>query len=81
MPTAVTSFASISNQRKMSTKTPVFTKDAPMPLPGIYNQAIVANGFVFCSGTVPMGTDNKIIDGDIQDHTVVLPFQIYSANS
>ncbi|KAI8623589.1 endoribonuclease L-PSP [Xylariaceae sp. FL1651] len=55
----------------MSTnKTPVLTSKAPKPLPGIYSQAIVAGGFVFCSGAVPMDAETgKIIDGDIQAHT------------
>ncbi|WDK22576.1 endoribonuclease L-PSP [Colletotrichum graminicola] len=54
----------------MSTKTPVLTDKAPKPLPGIYSQAIIANGMVFCSGAVPMDpVTMKIIDGDIQAHT------------
>jgi Endoribonuclease L-PSP len=52
-------------------RTPVLTSNAPKPLPGIYSQAIVANGFVYCSGSVPMDpVTMKIIDGDIQTHTV-----------
>lgn len=55
----------------MSTKTPVLTSNAPKPLPGIYSQAIVAGGFVFCSGAVPMDAETgKLIDGDVQAHTV-----------
>ncbi|KAJ5930814.1 hypothetical protein N7466_006307 [Penicillium verhagenii] len=54
----------------MSEKRAVLTKDAPPPLPGIYSQAIVANGLVFCSGSVPMdATTGKIIDGDVKAHT------------
>jgi len=54
----------------MATKTPVSTDNAPKPLPGIYSQAIVANGMVFCSGAVPMDpVTMKLIDGDIQAHT------------
>ena len=37
----------------MSAKTPVLTEKAPKPLPGIYSQAVVANGMVFVSGAVP----------------------------
>ncbi|KAL8314287.1 hypothetical protein RB597_006603 [Gaeumannomyces tritici] len=56
---------------KMASKTPVLTDKAPKPLPGIYSQAIKANGFVFVSGAVPMdATTMQIIDGDIQAHTV-----------
>lgn len=55
----------------MSTKTPVLTGNAPKPLPGIYSQAIVAGGFVYCSGAVAMDPETmKIIDGDVQAHTV-----------
>ncbi|KFZ23031.1 hypothetical protein V502_02494 [Pseudogymnoascus sp. VKM F-4520 (FW-2644)] len=51
-------------------KTPVLTTKAPKPLPGIYSQAIVANGVVYCSGSVPMDPETmEIIDGDIQAHT------------
>ncbi|VUC29957.1 unnamed protein product [Clonostachys rosea] len=54
----------------MATKTAVLTTKAPPPLPGIYSQAIIANGFVYCSGAVPMDAETgKIIDGDIQAHT------------
>jgi hypothetical protein len=54
-----------------ATKTPISTDNAPKPLPGIYSQAIVANGMVYCSGAVPMDAETgKLIDGDIQAHTV-----------
>ncbi|KAK7227954.1 hypothetical protein V2G26_000124 [Clonostachys chloroleuca] len=54
----------------MHTKTPVLTTKAPPPLPGIYSQAIIANGLIFCSGAVPMDAETgKIINGDIQAHT------------
>lgn len=53
------------------TKTPILTDKAPKPLPGIYSQAIVAGGMVYCSGAVPMDADTmQLIDGDIQAHTV-----------
>jgi enamine deaminase RidA (YjgF/YER057c/UK114 family) len=52
-------------------KVSVLTDKAPKPLPGIYSQAIVAGGFVYCSGAVPMDADTgKLIDGDVQAHTV-----------
>ena len=45
---------------------------APKPLK-VYNHAIVANGFVYCSGQVPMDPSTmKLVDGDIQVHTVSL---------
>ncbi|KIW10638.1 hypothetical protein PV08_11602 [Exophiala spinifera] len=51
-------------------RTPVTTENAPKALPGIYSQAIVANGFVYCSGCVPMDPKTmQLIDGDIQAHT------------
>jgi reactive intermediate/imine deaminase len=51
-------------------RTPIFTKNAPNPLLGLYSQAIVANGFVYCSGNVAMDPEtNQIIYGDIQAHT------------
>ncbi|RAO73073.1 uncharacterized protein BHQ10_009085 [Talaromyces amestolkiae] len=54
----------------MTTKTPVLTEKAPKPLPGIYSQAIIANGVVYCSGAVPMDAETgKLIDGDVKAHT------------
>lgn len=48
-------------------KVPVLTSNAPKPLPGIYSQAIIANGTVYCSGAVAMDPETgKIIDGDVQ---------------
>ncbi|CAM1508965.1 Fc.00g027040.m01.CDS01 [Cosmosporella sp. VM-42] len=50
-------------------RTPVFTNNAPAPLP-VFNQAIVANGFVYTSGAIAQcPKTGKIIDGDIQAHT------------
>lgn len=55
----------------MSLKIPVNTTKAPKALPGIYNQAIVANGMVFCSGVVALDSDTmKIKEGDVKAHTV-----------
>jgi enamine deaminase RidA (YjgF/YER057c/UK114 family) len=55
----------------MSGKEPVLTSNAPKPLPGIYSQAIKANGLVFVSGAVPMDpVTMELIPGDIQAHTV-----------
>ncbi|GLA04238.1 hypothetical protein AnigIFM60653_004286 [Aspergillus niger] len=54
----------------MATKTPISTDKAPKALPGIYSQAIVSNGVVYCSGAVAMDAETgKIIDGDIKAHT------------
>lgn len=55
----------------MATKTPVLTEKAPKPLPGIYSQAIIANGVVYCSGAVAMDAETgKLVDGDVKAHTV-----------
>jgi enamine deaminase RidA (YjgF/YER057c/UK114 family) len=51
-------------------KTAILATAAPKPRPGI-SQAIVAGGFVFCSGAVPIDAETMaIIPGDIQAHTV-----------
>ncbi|KAE8364267.1 Endoribonuclease L-PSP/chorismate mutase-like protein [Aspergillus caelatus] len=42
------------------------TKEAPPPRP-FYNQAVIANGFVFCSGQLPKDSTGKIVKGTIQD--------------
>lgn len=48
-------------------KTPVLTSKAPKPLPGIYSQAIIANGTVYCSGAIAMDAETgKVVEGDIQ---------------
>jgi enamine deaminase RidA (YjgF/YER057c/UK114 family) len=58
----------------MATKTPVLTEKAPKPLPGIYSQAIIANGVVYCSGAVAMDAETgKLVDGDVKAHTVCSP--------
>ncbi|KAH2456058.1 hypothetical protein KXV71_007861 [Aspergillus fumigatus] len=54
----------------MATNTPGLTEKAPKPLPGIYSQAIIANGVVYCSGAVAMDPETgKLIDGDVKAHT------------
>lgn len=58
----------------MATKTAVLTDKAPKPLPGIYSQAIVSGGFVFCSGSVGMdAATGQLVEGSVQDRTVFLP--------
>ncbi|KAI1365584.1 Endoribonuclease L-PSP [Xylaria arbuscula] len=53
-------------------KIAVFTELAPKPRP-VYNQAIKANGFVFCSGQLPKDLSGKIVDCTVQDraHQVI----------
>ncbi|PKY03927.1 putative L-PSP endoribonuclease family protein Brt1 [Aspergillus campestris IBT 28561] len=54
----------------MSSKTAILTDKAPKPLPGIYSQAIVNNGTIYCSGAVAMDPETgKIVDGDVKVHT------------
>ena len=53
---------------KMS-KVAIYTDKAPKPRP-VYNQAIVANGLVFCSGQLPKDLEGKIVEGTVQDRTV-----------
>src|SRR5271167_2396273 len=68
--------------KTMSSKiSAVATKNAPAAL-SVYSQAIVANGFVYCSGTIPLDiplivpgqipadASGALIDGDIKAHTV-----------
>ncbi|OQO13620.1 hypothetical protein B0A48_01849 [Cryoendolithus antarcticus] len=53
-----------------SLKQKITTKDAPDALPHIFSQAIVANGFVYCSGSIAMHPETlKIVDGDVAAHT------------
>lgn len=47
----------------------VSTADAPAAV-GAYSQAIVANGFVFCSGQVPLDpASGELVGGSIADQT------------
>lgn len=60
-------------------RTPVFTTDAPPPRVGIYSQAIVCNGLVYCSGSLPADPEmGQLIEGDITAHTVCYTFQLYT---
>ncbi|KAH7012977.1 endoribonuclease L-PSP [Ilyonectria robusta] len=48
----------------------IVTEEAPNPMPSVFPQAVVANGLVFCSGSIAMDPKTcKIIDGDIKAHT------------
>lgn len=52
------------------TRTPVSSKKAPAVPASLMNQAIIANGFVFTSGALPMDPQTgKMIDGGIEAHT------------
>lgn len=52
-----------------SSRKAVNTNEAPPPRP-FYNQAVVANGFVFCSGQLPKDCTGRIVSGTVQDRTV-----------
>jgi enamine deaminase RidA (YjgF/YER057c/UK114 family) len=55
----------------MPSKTPVLTTGAPPPLPGILSQAIIANGVVYCSGSVAISPETlKLVDSDVGARTV-----------
>lgn len=45
------------------------TKGAPAPLPGIYSQAVRAGNYVYCSGSVGMTPEGKMVEGSVQDRT------------
>lgn len=42
------------------------TKNAPSAI-GPYSQAIIANGFIFCSGQIPLKADGTIVASSIRD--------------
>jgi 2-iminobutanoate/2-iminopropanoate deaminase len=53
----------------MSTRSAVQTESAPKAI-GPYSQAIVANGFVFCSGQIPLDpATGSIVAGGIEEQT------------
>jgi len=46
----------------------ILSKTAPPPI-GPYSQAIEANGFVFCSGQIPLDAAGQVVPGDVKAHT------------
>jgi len=46
----------------------ILTKEAAQPV-GPYSQAIVANGWVYTSGQIPVGVDGKVVGSDIETQT------------
>ena len=53
----------------MSNRTVIQTEAAPKAI-GPYSQAIVANGFVFCSGQIPLDpATGNIVEGGIEAQT------------
>lgn len=52
-------------------RTAAHTDKAPQPYGGLYSQAVIANGVVYCSGIVAIDPETgKLIDGDVKAHTV-----------
>ncbi|ABU58029.1 RidA family protein [Roseiflexus castenholzii] len=49
-------------------RTVVQTPDAPQAI-GPYSQAIIADGFVFCSGQIPLTPDGVLVEGDVAVQT------------
>jgi reactive intermediate/imine deaminase len=49
-------------------KTPINSSAITPPRP-VYNHAIAANGFIFCSGQLPKDASGKIISGTVGDRT------------
>lgn len=44
----------------------IATKKAPAAI-GPYSQAVMANGFIFCSGQIPLKADGTIVASSIRD--------------
>ncbi|KAF9295987.1 hypothetical protein BGZ88_000936, partial [Linnemannia elongata] len=66
---AINRLSAIKNQmRAMSTVNKiVHTASAPAAI-GPYSQAIVANGFVFCSGSLPVNPANgEVVPGGVKE--------------
>lgn len=64
----------------MAPKTPVLTEKAPAPIPGVYSQAIVAGGVVYCSGQVALDpATGQLVEGTIKDRTVCLLYLLLFA--
>jgi 2-iminobutanoate/2-iminopropanoate deaminase len=44
-------------------------KRVPSDLPLPFSKAVMAGGFIFLSGQIPMGSDGKALDGSIEEQT------------
>ncbi len=50
----------------------IYTKSAPEPV-GPYSQAIIANGFLYCSGQIAINpSDNEFLNSDIESQTLLV---------
>jgi enamine deaminase RidA (YjgF/YER057c/UK114 family) len=57
----------------------VSTENAPSPRAGIYNQAIIANGFVYTSGFTPVDPKlGKLVEGSVADRAVRPLLTVYN---
>ncbi|KAF9433413.1 hypothetical protein BGZ76_009494 [Entomortierella beljakovae] len=69
---ALNRLSAITNQmRAMSTTTNkiIYTKTAPAAI-GPYSQAVAANGFVFCSGSIPVDpSTGNVVSGGVKEQT------------
>ena len=43
----------------------ILSQQAPAPI-GPYSQAIEANGFIFCSGQIPLDAKGNVVPGDVK---------------
>lgn len=43
----------------------IFSQNAPAPI-GPYSQAVEANGFIFCSGQIPLDSAGNVVPGDVK---------------
>ena len=46
----------------------ILSHKAPAPI-GPYSQAVEANGFIFCSGQIPLDASGQVVTGDIKVQT------------
>ena len=46
----------------------ISTRNAPDAI-GPYSQAVKANGFIFCSGQIPLDKNGNLIEGGIEEQT------------
>jgi len=46
----------------------ITTEKAPGAI-GPYSQAVVAGGFVFCAGQIPLTSQGELVEGDIKEQT------------
>ena len=49
-------------------KSTITTKNAPAAI-GPYSQGVKANGFIFCSGQIPLTPQGELIEGDVKAQT------------